>query len=200
MLYLSRIFDNELASTVRYGIVDTDDDSEQLISWPALRDNVVGRGLEIAGVSTSDSISGLYIHDTHPYQDARYCTAAQAKAKTLLGVELVLWRGIITCITADANVTPTGATLCLSDYCTKVNASAYIGWLPSTNKSKFMRLILDDKITELSISSQHVFGVVWDISELNNPAVLNVLRDKLSFLASQESWEKYVIDRQKRRF
>lgn len=199
MLYLSRIVSSRTASIVKYGIVDTDDDTETMITWEELCDIVIHKHIDIKGVVVMSMMSGNYISDTYPYQDMRYYSAKQARTKTLQGVDVRVWRNKVTCIIADGNMAKSGVKIRLSDFGTELCSRAYIGWLNTKEFGAMMTIVLDDKITSIDCSAHHVNGVRWDISEVTNQSILDSLLGELSFILNNpRSIQKYLIDKHHR--
>lgn len=198
MLYISRIV-NDPVIDVKYGVVDTDDDVETLVGLEKLSDIVIRKHMHIEGVIVEASDSGLYVKDTVPYQDMRYYSAKQAKARTVLGVDVRVWRNIVTGILADGTVAKSDVRIRLSDYGTELAGGSYLGWTNISKLGQMMTLVLDDKITDFDCSSHRVYGVRFDISEVTNQAIIDALFYRMSFIFNNpRSTKRYLIDKHHR--
>lgn len=198
MLYISRII-NDPVIDVKYGVVDTDDDVETLIGMEELSDIVLRKHIHIDGVILESSDSGQYVKDTVPYQDMRYYSAKQAKTKALLGVDVRVWRNIVTGILADGAVAKSDVRIRLSDYGTELAGGSYLGWTNISKLGQMMTLVLDDKITDFDCSSHRVYGVRFDISEVTNQAIIDALFYRMSFILNNpRSIQRYLIDKHHR--
>lgn len=198
VLYISRLV-NDPVVDVKYGVVDTDDDVETLVGLEKLSDIVIRKHMHIEGVIVDTSDSGLYLKDAVPYQDMRYYSAKQAKAKTMLGVDVRVWRNIITGVLADGTIAKTDVRIRLSDYGTELAGGSYLGWTNISKLGQMMTIVLDDKIKDFDCSSHRVYGVRFDISEVTNQAIIDALFYRMSFILNNpRSFNRYLIDRQHR--
>lgn len=198
MLYLSRSMRDFKTNDISYGVVDTDDDSETFISWSELKSAVLDSHLEIKGVMFENDVTGPYVSNLIPYQDERYLSTNQVKAKTLLGVDITVFRGIVTCIQVNGKVAAEHITLRLSDYGIGLASNTYIG---CATKTKLITIILDDKIDadEFDFNQYYAANVCWDISEVSSDKIVNTVHWRLMSVCSGASdWNKYVIDGQGR--
>lgn len=107
MLYISRVRD--FGTYYKYGVVDTDDGKEEFVMSKKLLDSYK-RGIDVQGVEVR---AGM-IRSVTPYQDTRYCSLAQTKLSTIVGINLVTYKNEITSISLD--VVPKPFTLRLSDF------------------------------------------------------------------------------------
>lgn len=139
VLYISRY-----VGRYSYGVVDTDDDSESVVSVDVLERAVVKSKLNIEGVVLSDrhSSGDRRIDSIRPYQMPEYATQLTIKTQTLQGVEVVLWKDAIASISRKPWCNQT--SIRLSDYCT--NCHERIFTLLPRNATNWLRIILDDKI------------------------------------------------------
>lgn len=190
MLYLSR-FIGEFA----YGIVDTDDDVETVVSRSELRNLVMKLGLKIEGIEVGGSYEG--IKSMTVYQDPRYRTVAQTKAKAILGVDITLFRGEIVRIKLGDMALKAGfLRLRLSDYGTKIDGRCPITTPRGSDKFKLV-LVLDDKIKVEDIAPKvGLNGLCIDISELSDENVVSGCYNGLAVTAGvdHEQWDEYLID------
>lgn len=196
VLYFSRILDNG-----QYGVVDTDDDVEEGVTWPTLMDLVLDYKLPIEGVEAyRNERIGDAIGTVTPYQDPRYCTAAQAKAKTLLGVDIRIFRNEVTFIEASGNLTKTDTRIRLSDYGTSMYSRIEVGW-DCYDENKRLILVLDDKFTVFGPPIVlGMSGVCWDVSEVSSDDWLKAMWDDgMARLVRHEIyWKNCLIDSKQR--
>jgi hypothetical protein len=120
MLYISRKISNE-----KYGVVDTDDNVEEIVTFNELSHYVIDLGVEINGVRVSQT-RGLtpkkFISTVVPYA---YTTDAKAvKLKVIKGVEISAHNGVIGKIIINRDA-QSKSPINLSDYGTKVENYAF---------------------------------------------------------------------------
>lgn len=187
MLYISRYI-----SANRFGVVDTDDDSEENITTLDLYELVWQNHMKIEGVVPS--ARSLYIE---PYQDERYVTGDMAKMKTLAGIEIRVWRNEITYVMLSG--AQEGVRIELSRFGSKIN------WAVPTaiQGSVTACFVIDDSIRFIGTGNENKFpikGISLDIS-----AVSNVDRRAEIYLAMYSAFphnsqlRKYaIIDDQKK--
>lgn len=186
MLYISRFAGEDV-----YGVVDTDDDIENIVSWQELCEAVETHGLDIQGTVLANTKNTILM-SCRPYQLPKYCTKAQAKLKTISKVDLKLWRGEVTSVIFDNEIVEQDITLRLSDYGRRISGAAPIGG------TFFMlncgpTIILDDKV-EVYGDSLEIFmsGVRWDLREMRDTEFIYkymVARHK-----DRDYWKYNLID------
>lgn len=162
MLYISRFLGEDA-----YGVVDTDDDIEQVVSWQELSEAVEDYGLNIKGCVLAN-VKETVLMSCSPYQLPKYCTKAQAKLKTLFGVDLRLWRDEITAIMVDPNFAEQDIKIRLSDYGKRISGNAVLGGMVFSVNCGPM-LILDDNV-EIYGDSLEIFasGMRWNLCALSD--------------------------------
>ena len=107
MLFISRIRDH--GSYAKYGVADTDDNSEEFVMTSDIEDAIY-RGIDIKGVSFDGHLR------VTPYQDPNSMTVTQAKMATLYGVSITTYRDEITSITWDSAQPLQAVRINLSDF------------------------------------------------------------------------------------
>lgn len=183
----------------KYGVVDTDDYVETIISWGMLNEICLEIGLEIKGVTVEYSSLGFdsLVTDITPYQDMRFYTKKQAKTKTLLGVDVRTFRKEISAILIDAERLRGNVQIRLSDYGERISGIADVGWDGSKMPMlKRVTIILDDKI-EVYGDAYRMFasGVYWDFSEVTDDKfVSRVLAYMMARHVDKKYWMSYFID------
>ena len=200
MLYLSRDFHND-----HFGVVDTDDDTETVVSWNELSNAVIEDNIEIHGVKTNrvnklDGSGSFTMIDTiYPYQDMRYYSKEQAKLKTLLGVDIRTWKGEVTLITIDSAVMPNMTQVRLSDYGKQVSGLIDVMWKP-TGSGKSIILVLDNNIKIYGKPPVvGLRGVIWDISAITDFSVVRQMYKAFEEQGvSKTYWGRYVLDKKHR--
>lgn len=162
MLYISRFLGEDA-----YGVVDTDDDIEQVVSWQELSEAVEDYGLNINGCVLAN-VKETVLMSCSPYQLSKYCTKAQAKLKTLSGIDLRVWHDEITAIMVDPNFSEQDIKIRLSDYGKRISGNAVIGGMVFSVNCGPM-LVLDDKV-EIYGDSLEIFasGIRWNLCELSD--------------------------------
>lgn len=143
MLYISRFVGQS-----KYGVVDTDDGTETIITHKELWEYCIDLHMDIKGVRLGTTVSRnkekLCIKDVDVYQCPDFVTKEQAKLNVLRGITIKTYGSQIVSVFADRNVVPKGTRVRLSDYGT--SCGEYIlkgmpyGCVP------IVTLVLDDKI------------------------------------------------------
>ena len=207
MLFISRITEDEFITpvtiddNVRYGVVDTDDDVETLVDIQQLSDAVFQYGLEIKGVKVKCDDTRRYINEVEISQDPKYLTGKQAKLKSLMGVDLFVYKGDITLVIADGFVSQhNDVVIRLSDYGKRMEWCIPVGWIHHRDINKLI-LVIDDKI-EMVGQTPRLGGlyVRYDIREVTNDALIErIYRSLMEDDTNPPSlWTNYVIDKQER--
>lgn len=143
-------------AAAKYGVVDTDDDSETVISLGELARCCCSYGLEIKGVQTLGLGSVSEIHSAEPYQPDDSVTVAQAKLSTLYNVRVTCWKDWITSLSFDADtIIAAPVTIKLSDFGTKL-ADYFLSKL-SYNTRHTVTLVFDDSLS-FDVNSFSVYG------------------------------------------
>lgn len=130
MLYISRVVFKKGAGAVEfhhlipqltrrlcmdmlYGVVDTDDGAEDLITLADLCNICCHMNLQVEGVKVKDG----QIEVIKPYQAPETMTPLQRKAHALYGVEITEYCGAISSITYDGTSMKSAPVIRLSDIC-----------------------------------------------------------------------------------
>lgn len=195
MLYLSRVIDDR-----SYGVVDTDDDVEQVVTREELSTAIIKYGIAIEGIAYDKAIGGYRLRFDGVYQDPRYCSTLQMKAKTVLGVDIVTFRDEIVSILVDKSVVRSGLRVRLSDYATKFNCFSPIGWSVSVGNGSLV-LVFDDSIEFVGgVPRFETPDVCLDLSDVTNEALVTKIYEKLAKTNSIDytEWPKFVMDRPER--
>lgn len=190
----TRVFNGMLDEEECYGVVDTDDDTETFVSFGELIQIVDDLDIKIEGVHVlKNSRAGMKFI---PYQDPRYCTKLQAKTKSLLGVDVRVYKNEITAIVTDYDVVKDGTRIRLSDFGSKIADAFYCDWVSRGKNSKKLILVLDDKIEVYGDHSNLLLREVhWDISECSGGRFVDHLADAFNTYNLDRT---LVIDKYKR--
>lgn len=176
-----------------YGVVDTDDDSETFITWNELTHITDDMHIEIVGFAKYKSGE---IRHAIPYQDPRYCSKQQAKTKTLLGVDIHVWRNEVTAIIIDKAVTVEDVRIRLSDFGSKVSDSLYLDWSIIGETPRRVIIELDDKIKLYGDPTNILFSdAIWDITDCSDDVFAQIMHDAVYDFERDES---LLIDNRKR--
>lgn len=195
MLYLSR-YRPELS----YGIVDTDDDVEEIVSRDELRTAVMTYGLSIEGMSVSPGKHGPFVQFAQPYQDSRYVTTLMTKTRLVYGVEVRVWRDEVTYVLFNTDITPAGTAIRLSDYGSRFCGYSVVKWTihrPDNDAT----IILDDNIKIIDKSPKmSEWGVRYDVRELSNSSVVECMYRELvkGTPTEYKFWDSWILDNPKR--
>lgn len=146
MLYISRF-----VGLRGYGVVDTDDGVEEILSRQQLEEAVIKYGIEIKGVITKSRNWEHWIAKVEVYQPPESVIKQQAKSKVLLGVDVKVFDDRITAIEWTASPNDKERVVRLSDYGTHVGAKVLnrmsVVYNKHTTAKSFLTIILDDKLT-----------------------------------------------------
>lgn len=188
MLYLSRVIDTERAlrelnrdvEHPLYGVVDTDDDVEEFVTYDELIGIVHYDGITIEGVVP---FMGCGIAETVaiiPYQDMRYATKSQVKTKVLLGVDIRVFKGEIAHIIVNTSVAPDSVRIKLSDFGSYIGNAFYVDFTDGPRKS--LVLCFDDKIQfdNPFVDAEYMRDVYFDMSLVSDSDVLYSLAKRNS--------------------
>lgn len=184
MLYVSRY-----VGQTKYGVVDTDDGVETVVSFQDLADYVLVDGLDIKGVNIDYIVRRNkqvpFVRSITVYQEGSFLTARQAKTKTLKGIDVIVNNGRIAQITVGNGGLKQETRLKLSDYGT--SCGEYI--LKNLNYLRDNRLIieLDDGIAVGPKTFKYYVnrGVVLDMTAVKNSKTVEYIAHELS---SSERW------------
>lgn len=196
MLYVAKLYDQST-----YVVVDTDDYEEEVCSFSEIADATIKYGLDIKGVTVEHEKGFDRIKSIKAYQDPKFHTREQAKLKTLLGVELVLYKDEIVSIIATGGITPPLTRIRLSKYCKRIHGSATVRWGGTPNFENKIILVLDDAIEVIGRPpSMAQFGMKLDISDVHNDALAEQVYNELVGVnrIDWEYWPNYLIDRTER--
>lgn len=198
MLYVSRDFHND-----SYGVYDTDDGTEELITFTDLAKVTIDDGIDVKGITTQDmsslGIKSIFLDTVIPYQDPQFYTKAQAKLKTLRGIDIHTWKDEITYIGINGHVFPEKLSVRLSDYGKTMHGEMDVMWY-GTKQGKSITLVLDDKLYVYGgYPTVGLAGVIWDVSEVSSgKLVAGMFKQLESEGLGANFWHNFVIDRQNR--
>lgn len=200
MLYISRIREDEKGGyNTEFTITDSADGKERRVDMDKLDEAVFQYGLDIKGVVVKRGFDS-YIDYVEVYQDPETITTQQIKLKVLQGIDLKLYKGEITSITANGNVTNGDAVVRLSDFGKSMCWCAQVGWDNHKGGDNIV-MIIDDKIKMIGrVPRLSIVWAVWDIRELTNSALVRKIYKQLMLdeSVSPASWDNYIRDYHKR--
>ena len=167
MLFVSRYI-----GTDKYGVVDTDDGVEDIVSPTEIGQAVNFLFIKIAGVNPSLGI-------TRPYQSLGTKTVFQTKLLALHGVDTTVWSDMITSIRFDQHLETRSAELKLSDLGTSIGDFVLRGNTVSGELK--LTLVFDDKLVSVEeyafsplttkATSLSGLGVVFDLRGVKREAL-----------------------------
>lgn len=193
MLYISRFIEDD-----HYGVVDTADYHETIISWEDLERDITQFHIPINGVyQTNDGVIDLVV----PYQDKKFVTRAQVKARMLLGLDIRLYKDEITGIYIGHSGFEDGRRIRLSDFGRKMSGVADVAWIIHSSGHS-VTFVLDDKFevygSTLGAMSVHCN---WDISDVTDDKfvqrIVTYFRVK-SHAYYDIYWPSNIIDKHER--
>lgn len=196
MLYLSRRVGMD-----KWGVVDTDDDVEEVVAGSVVGDAVLNHNIQIRGAELVDTPNGKFIKRYTVYQDMRYCTQLQARTKTLLGIDVRVYKDEIVHISVDGKIAKAGTRLRLSDFGHSMSWHAQIR-LSDLNAEETIVLVLDDTVKMLYTDMMLVTmsSIRWDISECTDEEFVAAVYNNLmtTNLLSISAWGSFLIDTEER--
>lgn len=193
MLYVSRFAysgsqRNMSQATLCVGVVDSDDNIEEIITQEQLHYAVIDRGQNILGVDTGLIGSVLDIEGVYPFQIDKYVTPKMQKLSTLYQVDLIRWKSMVTSIQWGFDrYSGAPPAIRLSDYGTECADMLFI-YAPTCYRHR-VTLVLDNKciFSPMSFcSGSPVYpgvegiGVKFDCRDLTNDAMLKWVYSGLS--------------------
>ena len=185
MLFLSRcvhVFKGEnIGTELSFGIVDTDDDVEEVVGMVELTDAVCNHGIEIAGVELANYGR---MESLVPYQDIRSMTATQTKLSVMNHVLVTLYKGMITGINFDGGLIDKPVSIRLSDL--GHTCADYLLINGKNYDRHKITLVIDDKVKFTKHSFAAVsrlsgrigvdgYGVVFDLRNLRDDAAAEII-------------------------
>lgn len=193
MLFVSRlVYDDRRVEC--YEIYDTDDDTSEVVDPEELQHIVIDVGLTIRGVTVSVEGGRRVVSAVRVYQHKKYATRLQVKAKSLLGVDICIFKGEIVAIYLDTTTMKHRQVIRLSDFCDKISDGVVV-WPLGQDWGKRVVLVLDEKISFTGQKSGIVMTpVIWDIRELPTCELVDHIYEELCEFGSENGWENFVID------
>lgn len=183
MLFISRIFrdnilhpDDEFANP-HYGVVDTDDNVEEIVPWLVIFHACVECGLTIQGVEIRHIGVVHEITSITPYQSSSTMTPLQAKTALISHVHITVYAGCITSIRWNPEEIQAPVSVRLSDFGSSVSDFCLI--FNNYASDYVVTLALDDKLDFSSVSfsvgaphfvSAEGLGVKYDLREMLDDA------------------------------
>lgn len=195
MLYLSRIIKGK---TEKYGIVDTDDGVETIVTRAKLRKIVVEDGIVIDGVRIINGNTDIFTFC--PSRDNTKVSSKQVRLEFLTGVRINTFAGEITSIRVDGKVMRDGQRIRLSEYANRMDWNVKVIFLNMDMQR--LTLVFDDKIeTGGSCVLPRGDHLVFDMTEkTNNEEVSQFYKAFIKcFELGDGAWDSYLIDQPERR-
>lgn len=189
MLYISR-----KTGEHHYGVVDTDDGVETIVTDAEIRSVVFKYGIKIEGVLEGHRNDSLYL--IRPVHGPGSQSKLQLKWKALYGIDVVIYDEEIQYVSRDDIVYQKDIALRVSDLACKFSGHALL----MINGNQLLTFVVDDKVEFTHCLPQAGFGafnIGWDISELSNDGLADVFyRCFLRGMSMEFSdWDRFVKDR-----
>ena len=198
MLYISRF-----AGRYCYGVVDTDDGTEEVVAGYDITNAVSNLGLSILGVDIDpQSTLKPTVDSILPYHDVTRMTPLQVKTNLLQHVEVFVFGDIIANVRFRADEITVPSIIRLSDFGKVCGDRMLYGNRPSGAHK--ITLILDDKLS----FSKHTFlkptgslgksglGVVLDMREMHDDGEAKaVYKSIMSGPGTLEMMDSIIDDR-----
>lgn len=198
MLYISRKMFGE--DNMQYGIVDTDDDSETVVTGMELRDIISKHDIKIEGVVTRMFGSYRNIESISVYQDDRYNSALQVKGRTMVGVDVRTFKDEITLVSFDKDRMRDQTSIILSRYGKRLN------WQninpPENAGTKTLIVCLDDNIQMEGNIVAKIRNIKFDLTRLTSSELLSAIYMYFIELRSEDiqpwQWTEVLVDTKER--
>lgn len=189
MLYISRIYPADNSASL-YGVVDTDDDVETLVTYSELNEATGLMNLHIEGVELDE-----YVSEIIPYQDKRYYSNKQLRAKMLLGVDIRTYKDEVSAILLDNRILKDNTKIVLSEFGKRISGVAEIGFTSMRGPHNKLIIVLDDKI-EIYGDALRIFisGVYWDVSQMPDNFVRMMYEYLVMHHVDHKYWRQFLID------
>lgn len=201
MLYISRyIQDNHIGEDC-YGVVDTDDGKEEVLTWEELEHDIIRYKLDIKGCKVNKGFAGKgFLEDIIPWQDPQYLTRKQVKLKALAGIDVRVWKDEISYIQLNSEVMQPRYRLRLSEFGKYINGRGTIQPMDSIMRSSCRLVaVLDDSIDFVGKFPRARHWICWDISDVTSMEVVEAFGEEMIRSGiSVDRWDLYVTDRNNR--
>lgn len=192
MLYISRYI-----TDYSYGVVDSDDGVETIVTREELAAVCITFRLKVKGVEVKHGNMGWYVDAVEPYQDRNTYNKRQIKALTLLGVDLKIYDQEIVAISADSSVAKSDVVLRPSEFAKKLSCFVKL----NKSASCSLTIVLDDRIEVVGETFRvGLNGVRFDLREVSNEMTAkSVYKDVVvEYPVPIDMWEHYIIDNDSR--
>lgn len=191
LLYVSRCY-----GTKDYGVVDTDDGVETIISYSDLRDAVMKFGIEVIGVEVIDDTNGV---DIQIWQNPAECTRVQSKYLVLYGLDVKIHNDTIVDV-KSAGLRKDSVRLRLSDLASKCGSRAFRSLILSSRNEVI--IVVDDKV-ELDATAFRGLpsnrAMRMDVSEVTREDLIESFYMSLDSMQLMGWYLSYIIDDSARR-
>lgn len=196
MLYISRFIGHSL-----YGVVDTEDNTEEQTGWLGLG-TAVSNGVNIKGCIVRDG----KLKNAVPYNSEVYQSTQQLKLKSLYGVEFSVWRDYVTGIVWNPENLNKPVPVKLSSLAKKCGSGLLYQMPPSENRN--LILVLDEFIEfdmftfiryrHSQILNGHTFSVRLDLRLLSDEKVRIIYNSLVRALDDRFCIPDIIIDNPER--
>ena len=204
MLYVSRYLER-----YNYGVYDTDDGVEQMADGQAILEAVNHLGLDIKGLGAPSEVVGNVLFrsssDIVPYQHSDFVTTLQVKMNMLSGVEIKIWKNMITNITWDVDKIHAPVEIRLSDF-GEICADRIL-WGNQPIADHMVTLIIDDNVRfcEYALVGPNIsvgldgLGAMFDLTAVKGGTKAFALYHHLLENAPNYGMAQSIIDEEKRK-
>lgn len=196
MFYISRRI-----GANRYGVVDTEDGHEDVMTYAELDDAVCRLCIEIAGVQIKKWNGVLKIERIDPYIPKSGVTKAQAKLATLSAVDIKVNNGVIVSFEWRNPPNNLPRVIRLSDYgtscCGCIFERAILAYNNGVVDERPLTVILDDKLTfdYKTFRGSSNIPVIFDLREVRNEKTVKYFyKDFITPYLGDSHMRDYVID------
>ena len=178
MLYVSRYDIGD-----KYGICDSDDMVEEVVTFAKVSYNSYTLGIKIHGVEIKEEKDEIWdelhvrVRRIFAYQVPEYSTRQQAKLKTLYGIDVKVWDGMVTSVTCDERRVSAPVRLRLSDFAAECGSCIFhcnqdIGFhkliVVLDDKITFGQYIFNSKSDDYYHPGKSKLGIAIDVSEVSD--------------------------------
>lgn len=177
MYYISRV-----VTRGRYGVVDTDDGKESIMSTSEIKKAVIELGFQIAGVTVKSTRQGWTLEKIVAYQPPKSVSTKQVKAKVMQGVDVSKNGDVVVGISVTPR-TIQPLSIRLSDFGTQYGK--YV--LKDRTITGNVIFVLDDSLKINQLTFRDWYGnVSMDFREVTKQSILDAV-------LSDDFFDRYVI-------
>lgn len=197
----------------KFVVKNTDDNTEEVLSWDEVEIAVCQLGIKIEGVYTRSwhggSAGPLVVYKVDVYVPPSERTGKEAKLKMLNGVDIKTNNGYIASVSWQKPRDGKMRVVRLSDYGRTLGVAAltsHILGVWSKLEPSYLTVILDDKLEVMpktfkkigDLYSRKNLDIVIDLREVTKPSIINAFYREFTDTCGPPDHWRYIKDKQDR--